>query len=128
MQREHAGREVNILWNGRRVRAFVPTLLADRDLTLGTTAVVRTAAAAAAAEVGPCRRGTDGGLCRAHTPPTALGGRRLLLYRRHQGSNCRHRPIRGQPRPKRHKRRVGGIERGSRHRGGSNVRDDNAVS
>jgi hypothetical protein len=119
MQREHAGREVNILWNGRRVRAFVPTLLADRDLTLGTTAVVRTAAAAAAAEVGHAAE--------ALTEDFAALTR-LLLYRRHQGSNCRHRPIRGQPRPKRHKRRVGGIERGSRHRGGSNVRDDNAVS
>ena len=42
-----AGREVDVLWNGRRVRAFVPTLLADRDLTLSTTTVARTATAAA---------------------------------------------------------------------------------
>lgn len=41
------GREVDILWNGRRVRAFVPTLLADRDLTLRTATVARTATAAA---------------------------------------------------------------------------------
>ena len=42
-----AGREVDVLWNGRRVRAFVPTLLADRDLTLSTATVARTATAAA---------------------------------------------------------------------------------
>jgi len=42
-----AGREVDVLWNGRRVRAFVPKLLADRDLTLSTATVARTATAAA---------------------------------------------------------------------------------
>jgi Fic family protein len=42
-----AGREVDVLWNGRRVRAFVPSLLADRDLTLSTATVARTATAAA---------------------------------------------------------------------------------
>jgi Fic family protein len=44
---EQAGREIDVLWNGRRVRAFVPTLLADRDLTLSTATVARTATAAA---------------------------------------------------------------------------------
>jgi Fic family protein len=58
MKSEQAGREVDILWNGRRVRAFVPTLLADRDLTLSTTAVARTAAAAA--EVGQAVEGLSG--------------------------------------------------------------------
>jgi Fic family protein len=42
-----AGREVDVLWNGRRVRAFVPSLLTDRDLTLSTATVARTATAAA---------------------------------------------------------------------------------
>src|ERR1019366_6464318 len=42
-----AGREVDVLWNGRRVRAFVPSLLADRDLALSTATVARTATAAA---------------------------------------------------------------------------------
>jgi Fic family protein len=41
-----AGSEVAIVWNGRRVRAFVPTLLQDRDLTLNTRSAARTAAAA----------------------------------------------------------------------------------
>jgi Fic family protein len=47
---EQAGREVDILWRGRKVRALVPTLLADRDLTLNIATVARTATAAA--EVG----------------------------------------------------------------------------
>jgi len=42
-----AGREVPIVWRGRRVRAFVPALLAQRDLGLGAQAVARTATAAA---------------------------------------------------------------------------------
>ena len=42
-----AGEEVPILWNGRRVRAFVPTLLAGRPLALGAAAVAATATAAA---------------------------------------------------------------------------------
>ena len=58
MKSEQAGREVDILWNGRRVRAFVPTLLADRDLTLSTATVARTAAAAA--EVGLAVEGLSG--------------------------------------------------------------------
>lgn len=47
---QEAGTEVPIVWNGRRVRAFVPTLLHERDLALdpATAAVV----AVAASEVG----------------------------------------------------------------------------
>lgn len=41
------GTEVPIRWRGHRVRAFVPALLADRDLTLSPRAVVRTARATA---------------------------------------------------------------------------------
>lgn len=41
-----AGREVPIVWRGRRVHAFVPALLADRDLTLSSATVARTATAA----------------------------------------------------------------------------------
>lgn len=46
------GVEVPIEWRGRRARAFVPTRLADRDLTLGADAVARTARAQAAVEHG----------------------------------------------------------------------------
>ena len=42
-----AGREVPIVWRGRRARAFVPTLLARRDLTLTAETVARAATAAA---------------------------------------------------------------------------------
>jgi Fic family protein len=42
---EFAGTEVPVLWQGRRVRAFVPRLLADRDLTLDRTAAARCGAA-----------------------------------------------------------------------------------
>jgi Fic family protein len=45
-----AGSEVQVVWNGRRVRAFVPALLADRDLGLDAATAAR--AAAAATEVG----------------------------------------------------------------------------
>lgn len=45
-----AGSEVEVVWNGRRVRAFVPTLLRDRDLTLDAATAARSAAAVA--EVG----------------------------------------------------------------------------
>ncbi|MGH9172004.1 MAG: Fic family protein [Acidimicrobiales bacterium] len=44
---EPAGSEVEIIWNGRRARAFVPTLLGDRDLTLDAPTAARTGAAAA---------------------------------------------------------------------------------
>ena len=40
-----AGREVPIVWRGRRARAFVPTLLARRDLTLTAETVARAATA-----------------------------------------------------------------------------------
>jgi Fic family protein len=43
---ERIGSEVEITWNGRRVRAFVPALLKDRDLDLDVPAAARTAAAA----------------------------------------------------------------------------------
>ena len=45
-----AGREVEVVWNGRRVRAFVPTLLATRDLTLSSSSVAKVATAQADAE------------------------------------------------------------------------------
>ena len=47
---EVAGSEVEVIWNGRRIRAFVPALLRDRDLTLDVPTAARVAAAAA--EVG----------------------------------------------------------------------------
>ncbi len=40
------------MWRGRRSRAFVPTLLAERDLTLGAETVARAARAQAAVEHG----------------------------------------------------------------------------
>jgi Fic family protein len=43
---ELAGSEVEIVWQGRRVRAFVPTALAARDLELDALTAARTAAAA----------------------------------------------------------------------------------
>ncbi|MHB1209420.1 MAG: Fic family protein [Acidimicrobiales bacterium] len=45
---EPAGVEVSVVWNGRRVRAFVPTLLKDRDLSPDPSSAARTAAAASA--------------------------------------------------------------------------------
>jgi Fic family protein len=45
-----AGSEVATVWNGRRVRAFVPDLLVERELTLDAPTVAKTAMAAA--EVG----------------------------------------------------------------------------
>ena len=44
---EVAGVEVPIVWRGRRARAFVPTLLAQRDLRLSDATVVRAAHATA---------------------------------------------------------------------------------
>jgi Fic family protein len=58
MKSGEAGRHVDIVWNGRRVRAFVPTLLAERDLTLSPVTVARTATAAA--EVGHAAEGLKG--------------------------------------------------------------------
>jgi Fic family protein len=43
---EPAGTEVEVIWNGRKIRAFVPTLLADRELTLDAPTAARSAAAA----------------------------------------------------------------------------------
>ena len=40
------GEEVSVVWRGRRVRAFVPALLAGRDLVLDAPTVARTTAAA----------------------------------------------------------------------------------
>lgn len=40
------GREVGAIWNGRRIRAFVPTLLVDRDLSLDAATAAKSAAAA----------------------------------------------------------------------------------
>jgi Fic family protein len=49
---EPAGIEVPIVWRGRRARAFVPTRLADRDLTLDTRSVAGAVRAQAAVEHG----------------------------------------------------------------------------
>ena len=49
---EPGGREVPIVWRGRRVRAFVPMPLATRDLALDAMTVARTARAQAAVELG----------------------------------------------------------------------------
>lgn len=49
---EPAGVEVPIVWRGRRARAFVPTRLTDRDLTLDARTVVDAARAQAAVEHG----------------------------------------------------------------------------
>lgn len=49
---EPAGVEVQIVWRGRRARAFVPTRLADRDLELDGRTVARAARAQAAVEHG----------------------------------------------------------------------------
>lgn len=43
---EPAGSEVEVIWNGRRIRAFVPALLANRELTLDAPTAARTATAA----------------------------------------------------------------------------------
>jgi len=44
---ELAGEKIPIVWNGRRVRATVPSLLADRDLTLDAATATRVGVAAA---------------------------------------------------------------------------------
>ena len=49
---ELAGVEVPIVWRGRRVQAFVPTRLADRDLELDRETIIAIARAQAAAEQG----------------------------------------------------------------------------
>jgi Fic family protein len=57
--RKAAGTEVPIVWRGRRARAFVPQLLADRDLGLSPQTVARTATAAAEVGVGAAALGPD---------------------------------------------------------------------
>ena len=47
-----AGVEVPIVWRGRRTRAFVPTLLADRDLEMDARTIAAAARAQAAVEHG----------------------------------------------------------------------------
>lgn len=49
---EPAGVEVPIVWRGRRTRAFVPTRLAQRDLTLDARTIAEAARAEAAVEHG----------------------------------------------------------------------------
>ena len=49
---EPAGVGVPILWRGRRAHAFVPRLLAERDLALGAETAARAARAQAAVEHG----------------------------------------------------------------------------
>lgn len=49
---EAAGAEIPIVWRGRRALAFLPTRLADRDLTLQARAVAEAARAQAAVEHG----------------------------------------------------------------------------
>lgn len=49
---ELAGVEIPIVWRGRRAQAFVPTLLADRDLTLDSDTIALAARAQAAVEHG----------------------------------------------------------------------------
>jgi hypothetical protein len=48
---ELAGTEVPIIWRGRRTRAFIPQLLAERDLALDA----RAAASCGAAELSVAR-------------------------------------------------------------------------
>jgi len=43
---EAAGSEVEVIWNGRRIHAFVPALLIDRELALDAPTAARSAAAA----------------------------------------------------------------------------------
>ncbi|MDZ4825319.1 MAG: Fic family protein [Actinomycetota bacterium] len=56
---EPGGVEVSIVWRGRRARAFVPTLLGERDLTLAPETVARAARAQAAVEHGAESMPTD---------------------------------------------------------------------
>ena len=49
---EEAGRHQPVVWNGRRIQAFVPTLLSERDLTLSAHAANRCGAAGASVATG----------------------------------------------------------------------------
>ncbi len=53
------GRDVEVVWNGRRVRAFVPTLLSKRDLTLSPSSIARVATAQADTEFAAESLGDD---------------------------------------------------------------------
>lgn len=52
---ELVGRDVTVGWQGRRVKAFVPSLLAARDLALGAVTAARTARAEVEVEHGAQR-------------------------------------------------------------------------
>lgn len=54
---EPSGSEIEVIWNGRRVRAFVPALLVDRDLLLDAKTSAK--AAVAASEVGHAAESLD---------------------------------------------------------------------
>jgi Fic family protein len=54
---EQVGTEIEVIWNGRRIRAFVPALLIDRELTLDAPTAAR--AAAAATEVAHAAQALD---------------------------------------------------------------------
>ncbi|MGH9919015.1 MAG: hypothetical protein ACRD6W_09130, partial [Nitrososphaerales archaeon] len=56
---ELAGTEVPVVWNGQRVRAFVPQLLAERDLSLDAKAATRCGAAEAGVAQGAGALGDD---------------------------------------------------------------------
>ena len=49
---KEAGRYERVVWNGRRIKAFVPALLRSRDLTLSPSAARRCGAAEASVETG----------------------------------------------------------------------------
>jgi Fic family protein len=54
---EPAGTDVDVVWQGRKIRAFVPTLLRDRELSLDAPTAAR--AAIAAAEVAHAAEALD---------------------------------------------------------------------
>jgi len=54
-----AGSEVPVVWRGRRVSAFVPQLLAERDLSLDAKAASRCGAAEAGVSQGAEALGAD---------------------------------------------------------------------
>lgn len=54
---EQVGTEIEVIWNGRRICAFVPALLIDRELTLDAPTAAR--AAAAATEVAHAAQALD---------------------------------------------------------------------
>ena len=56
---ELAGTEVPVVWHGRRLRAFAPQLLAERDLTLSARAAARCGAAEESLSQGAASLGDD---------------------------------------------------------------------